>query len=78
MMQPPGIEKSSIPNYQTFQFLFILTVIQFWWIAIWGIAYIVIDLIAGPSRIIEMVIYLFMLILTMAVIHTNPHVLEKL
>ena len=78
MMQTPGIQKSSIPSYQTFQFLFILTVIQFWWIAIWGIAYIVIDLIAGPSRIIEMVIYLFMLLLTMAVIHTNPHVLEKL
>jgi hypothetical protein len=72
------IEKESIPSFQTFQFLFILTIIQFWWIAIWGIAYIVIDVVAGPSRLIEIMIYLFMLGCTVLVIHTNPKVIERL
>jgi hypothetical protein len=55
-MKVPLIEKESYTNYNTFHFLFILTVIQFWWIAIWGIAYIVIDIIAGPSKMIELFI----------------------
>jgi hypothetical protein len=62
----------------TMKFLFILTLIQFWWIAIWGIAYIVIDMIAGPSKIIECIIYACMLLFTMLVIHNNPNMVERL
>ena len=62
----------------TMKFLFILTLIQFWWIAIWGIAYIVIDMVAGPSKIIESLIYVCMLIFTMLVIHNNPNMVERL
>jgi hypothetical protein len=62
----------------TMKFLFILTLIQFWWIAIWGIAYIVIDMIAGPSKIIETIIYVCMLVFTMLVIHNNPNMVERL
>ncbi len=62
----------------TIQFLFVLTLIQFWWIAIWGIAYIVIDAIAGPSKITELWIYAIMLIFTVLVIHLNPEMIERL
>ena len=65
-------------EYGTVQFLFILTIIQFWWIAIWGIAYIVIDIIAGPSRMIEVGLYIGMLVLTAALIHMNPTLLDHL
>jgi hypothetical protein len=65
-------------NYGTFQILFILTIIQFWWIAIWGIAYIVIDAVAGSSKINEIFIYIFMLLFTIAVLHANPRLLERL
>ena len=65
-------------NYDTFRILFILTIIQFWWIAIWGIAYIVIDAVAGSSKIHEISIYIFMLLFTIAVLHTNPTLLERL
>ncbi len=77
-MNRPHLEKGPYDNYDTFHFLFILTVIQFWWIAIWGIAYIVIDLIAGPSKIVEMAIYFLMLLSTIYVVHTNPKILDKL
>jgi len=77
-MKDSIVEKGYLPSFQTFQFLFILTIIQFWWIAIWGIAYILIDIIAGPSRTIEMLIYIFMLGCTVLVIHANPKVIERL
>ena len=66
------------PTFQTTKVLFALTLIQFWWIAIWGIAYIVIDMVAGPSKLVECMIYATMLIFTMAVIHMNPQMLERL
>lgn len=77
-MKVPLIEKGSYTHYDTLHFLFILTIIQFWWIAIWGIAYIIIDIIAGPSKIVELFIYFLMLLSTMYVVHTNPKVLDKL
>ena len=63
---------------QTFHFLLVLTLIQFWWIAIWGLAYIAIELIAGPSKAIESSIYILMLIFTVIVIHKNPRMLDRL
>ena len=77
-MKVPLLEKEDYTNYATFHFLFILTVIQFWWIAIWGIAYIFIDLVAGPSKMVEMFIYFLMLLSTVYVVHMNPKVLDKL
>ena len=58
--------------------LFKLTLIQFWWISIWGLAYIFIGAIAGTSKAIEFSIYVTLLICTMVVIHMNPKLLEKL
>jgi len=63
---------------QTFHFLLVLTLIQFWWIAIWGLAYIAIELIAGPSKMIECSIYVLMLIFTVIVIYKNPKMLDRL
>ena len=63
---------------QTFHFLLVLTLIQFWWIAIWGLAYIAIELIAGPSKAIECSIYVMMLIFTIIVINRNPRMLDRL
>jgi len=77
-MKVPLIEKEAYTNYDTLHFLFLLTIIQFWWIAIWGIAYIIIDLIAGPSKMIELFIYFLMLLCTIYVVHANPKILDKL
>ena len=65
-------------SMKTMQFLLVLTLIQFWWIAIWGLAYIVIDTIAGNSKTTELSIYLGMLVVTYVIIHMNPDMLQKL
>jgi glucose uptake protein GlcU len=64
--------------FNTMNALFILTLVQLWWIAIWGLAYIVIDAYAGSSRKKEMCIYVGMLIFTLAIFHLNPRMLERL
>jgi hypothetical protein len=64
--------------FNTMNALFILTLIQFWWIAIWGLAYIVIDTYAGPSRKKEIFIYIGMLLFTLTIFHLNPRMLERL
>lgn len=68
----------AISNYETGEFLFILTIIQCWWIAIWGLAYIGIEAIAGKSKNIEVLIYLVMLIVTIVVLRVNPRVIDRL
>ena len=67
-----------LPAFHTINFLLVLTLIQFWWIAIWGLAYIFIEMAAGKSKIIESLIYVFMLFFTMIIIHRNPKMLERL
>ena len=76
MLGLPNLTK--LPKYHTLQFLFILTLIQFWWIAIWGLAYVVINLVAGRSKTIECLIYVTMLLTTLIIIHMKPMMLEKL
>jgi hypothetical protein len=63
---------------KTANVLFLLTIIQFWWIAIWGIAYILIDAIAGPSKTKEIMVYISMLFFTICVFHFNPQLIERL
>jgi hypothetical protein len=63
---------------KTANVLFLLTLIQFWWIAIWGLAYILIDAFAGTSKIKEVYIYLGMLLFTIVVFHFNPELVQRL
>lgn len=63
---------------KTANILFLLTLIQFWWIAIWGLAYIFIDAFAGTSKIKEITIYLGMLLFTIVVFHFNPELVQRL
>lgn len=65
-------------KFSMLQFLGILTLIQFWWIAIWGLAYIAIDAIAGDSKIKQILIYVgFLLAVTLA-LQIQPRLVEKL
>jgi len=64
--------------FKIMNILFLLTLIQFWWIAVWGLAYILIDAIAGSSKIKEIYIYISMLLITITILHLNPQMVERL
>lgn len=59
-------------------FLAMITIIQFWWIAIWGLAYILIESVAGTSKNTEIFIYIMMLLVTFAILRANPEIIERL
>jgi len=63
---------------KTAHVLFLLTLIQFWWIAIWGLAYIFIDAFAGTSKTKEILIYIGMLVFTIGIFHFNPELVQRL
>lgn len=67
-----------IAKYETTHFLFFLTLIQFWWIAVWGLAYIVIEQIAGTSKSVEVMIYMVMMLITAVVLRANPEIMAFL
>jgi len=66
------------PSFSTLRFLFVITLIQMWWIAVWGLAYIAIEQIAGKSKRIEFLTYISLLIATAIIIHAEPTLLERL
>jgi hypothetical protein len=68
-----GSESGTMMN-----FMLVITIVQFWWIAVWGIMYIVIELVAGKSKQKEFWFYIGLMILTLFVIAANPRLIEKL
>lgn len=58
--------------------LFFISLLQLWWIALWGIAYIVIEYVSNKNRLIELYIYIGLLIGTIFLVVTNPHLLNHL
>ena len=58
--------------------LFFISLLQIWWIALWGIAYIVIEYVSNKNRLIELYIYIALLIGTIFLLVTNPHLLNHI
>ena len=58
------------------EFLFLLTIIQFWWIAIWGLAYIVIEYMTGGDKTKEMAFYFVLMAIVLFVVKVNPTLIE--
>ena len=58
------------------EIIWYITLIQLWWIAIWGIVYIVIDYLANKSKVKEFFIYAVLLMFVFLMILTQPNLLN--
>ena len=65
-------------DYSTLEILFYVSLLQLWWVAIWGISYILIEWVSNKSRLIELYIYIGLLIGTIVLLLTNPHLMKHL
>ena len=70
-MYPIGIDLSS------FKLLGYITLIQLWWIAVWGITYIVIEYLSHKSKKRELFIYFILLVVVIFVLSTKPDLIHK-
>jgi len=72
----------SIPSADTlltdYSVLLYVSLLQLWWIALWGISYIVIEYVSNKSRLIELYIYIGLLIGTLVLLMRNPHLMKHL
>ena len=64
--------------HKTMHALGVLTLVQLWWISIWGIAYLAVGHLSGTSKLKEFSIYAIILTLTFVIFQRNPWILEKL
>lgn len=53
-----------------------ITLVQLWWIAIWGIAFIVIDYLSNKSKVKELSIYIILLFVVFITIVMQPNLLN--
>jgi hypothetical protein len=58
------------------EIIWYITLVQLWWIAIWGIAYIVIDYVSNKYKITELFVYTILLIFVFAMILMQPNLLN--
>ena len=54
-------------------FLLAVTLIQIWWIAVWGITDICIRHLAGKHKFIEILIYLLFMVTVISFLNTYPN-----
>ena len=66
------------PSFSIIRFLIAITLLQFWWIAIWGLAYMAIEAVAGKSKNTEFWIYIVLLLCTVLIIQLDPSLIERL
>jgi hypothetical protein len=66
------------PSFSLLRFLFVITLIQFWWIAIWGLGYIGISYLTKGSQQKELFLYFGILLAVLLVFQFEPTLLEKL
>jgi hypothetical protein len=66
------------PSFSLIRFLFAITLIQFWWIAVWGLAYMAIETVSGKSKNTEFWIYVSLLFVTVMLINVDPTLIERL
>lgn len=65
-------------NMNRITLLMYITLLQLWWIAVWGIAYIIIEYYAGRSKSRELAIYFMLLVVVLFLILRDPNLVERL
>ena len=65
-------------DFSNLQLLSYITLLQIWWIAVWGIAYIIIEYLSNKSKFKELMIYIVLLLSTLIFILTNPKLMSHL
>jgi predicted membrane channel-forming protein YqfA (hemolysin III family) len=55
----------------------VISFLQLWWIALWGIVYIFIEYMSKKSKSVELLIYVSMMLVIIIIISRNPGLVPK-
>jgi hypothetical protein len=67
-----------LEQYDKVELLAYVTLIQLWWVSIWGISFIAVEYLARRFNQHEVVIYLIMLLIVFTSIILKPNLIEHL
>jgi predicted NACHT family NTPase len=70
--------KNKLSDVNKLTLLSYITLLQLWWIAVWGIAYIIVEYLSNKSKTRELFIYFIMLIIAVFLILKEPDLIEHL
>jgi len=70
--------KNKLSDVNKLTLLSYITLLQLWWIAVWGIAYIIVEYLSNKSKTRELFIYFIMLIIAVFLILKEPDLIERL
>jgi hypothetical protein len=65
-------------NVETLRLLGTVTLIQMWWVGVWGVSYLVIERLTGGSKGAELAVYACLLGAVLATVAAWPHTLAHL
>jgi hypothetical protein len=54
---------------------FVITFMNIWWVAIWGISYLAIEMIAKKNKAIELLIYVALMIIVISALIVYPELI---
>jgi uncharacterized membrane protein len=57
------------------KFFFILTFIELWWISVWGLLFILVEVLSNKSKTIAAMFYSIVMLLVLLVITRNPELI---
>jgi low temperature requirement protein LtrA len=63
-------------DLSTVEIIGYVTLIQLWWISVWGISYIVIEYICGKSKKLELLMYFFLMSVVLLTIFLKPDIIR--
>ena len=63
-------------DLSTIEIIWYVTLIQLWWIAVWGIAYIAIEYLCGKSKTRELFIYFLFITVVLVTIFLKPDIIR--
>ena len=55
-----------------------ITFLNIWWIALWGVCFIIVEYVSGKSKIVELCIYVMMMVVILIVLSRNPHLIPHI
>ena len=56
----------------------IITLLQLWWVAVWGICYLAIEKVVGKCKSTELFLYVGTMISIYVILYANPDLLRHL
>jgi hypothetical protein len=54
---------------------FVITFMNIWWVAIWGISYLAIEMVAKKNKAVELLIYIALMIIVISTLIVYPELI---